>query len=193
MLFIKFNINSTLKYAHFEKLYQHMVTVRQPNFMFENQVPPEIDWGNLKEDEFDAVFKELDNYDNPDKFTFKRYLEFIPSYANSFIESHLQYVNKTTTPIKESEAVSIMNYLEYDFEVEMDQLEKSDENLGVVKFSTGNFPFGGLDRFLMVLKAFNLTPTACFNGFSIIGFNWISNFEFETIEFPEKTKKYLSK
>ena len=62
-----------------------------------------------------------------------------------------------------------------------------------MEFSTGNFPFGGMERFLMVLKAYDLVPVECFNGFTIYEFDWISEFEHNAIELSEKTIKYLKK
>lgn len=192
MLYIKFNINNPVKYNDFQKLYEHMVTVRQPDYVFEEEIEPEIDWDNLKEDEVEAAIQKLNDYGDSDKFALKRYQELIPSYASSYIEKYLEHTQEKTTPISESDAVSIMNYLEWDFEVNMDQLEKTESNMAAVKFSTGNLPFGGLDRFIMTLKAYDLVSTECFNGFSIIDFNWINDFEFETKELQEKTKIYLN-
>ena len=77
------------------------------------------------------------------------------------------------------------------FEVEMDHLKKLDNTIGLVEFSTGNFPYGGMERFLMVLKAFGFIPLECYNGFTIYRFDWTSDFRHEAIDLSEKTKKYL--
>lgn len=170
-----------------------MVTVREPNYMFEHEIEPEIDWDNLAEDEVEAAVQKLSDYGDQDKFTYKRYQELIPSFVNSFLESRIQSVNNTKDSISKSEAIAFMSFLEFDFEVDMDGLEKTATNTGVVKFSTGNFPFGGLDRFIIALKAYDLVATECFNGFSVIEVNWTSNFEFNVTELPEETKIYLKK
>ena len=82
--------------------------------------------------------------------------------------------------------------MEYGFEVDLDNLEKINERSGVVEFSTGNYPFGGIERFLITLRAFDLIPTECFDGFNICEFDWLSDFEYNTINLPEKTKAYLN-
>ena len=86
-----------------------------------------------------------------------------------------------------------MNYLECGFEVDLNCLEEQQGNIGIAKFSTGNYPFGGLERFIMVLHAFDILPTECFDGFAINQFKWTSNFDYDLIELPEKTKQYLKK
>lgn len=153
--------------------------------MFEHEIEPEIDWDILKKDEVDAAIQKLNDYGDSDKSTLKRYRKLIPRYVNRFIESHIQYVNKTKEPISESQTIDFLKYLEWDFEVDMDCLEEIDANFGIVKFSTSNFPFGGLDRFIITLKAYDLIPIEAFNGFSIIKFNWVSNFEFKSVELKE--------
>ncbi len=92
----------------------------------------------------------------------------------------------------DKDIMSLWNYLEYGFEVNMCSIKKLNDELGIIKLSTSNYPFGGMERFLITLKSFNLIPLECFNGFSIIEFDWTSNFDFVTSELPEKTKEYLS-
>ena len=72
-------------------------------------------------------------------------------------------------------------------------MDKLNEDVGIIKLSTGNYPFGGLERFFMTLKAFDLSPIECFNGFTVFEFEWTSEFEYEGIILSEKTKRYLTK
>lgn len=193
MLYIKFNIQDSQKYTDFQKVYEHMVEVRQPGFEFEEEEPPKFDWDNMTEEEGDEALKKLLEFDSQDEPEVKRYKTLIPDYANLFLEKYLQVDNDKSGPLGILEACSLLNYLEFGFEVDMNNLEKLTENSGLVEFSTGNFPYGGMERFLMVLKAFDLTPNECYNGFTIYEFNWTSDFEHDAIELPEKTKEYLKK
>lgn len=185
MLYIKFNIQDSSKYNTFQKLYDHMVLVRQPDFSFEDE-SPEFDWDAMTEEEVEKALDELDNFLDQDILLVKRYKAFIPEYAHAF----LQKINAMGVyGYNESE---IMSYLEHEFEVDMNNLQQLDETRGLVEFSTGNFPYGGMDRFLMVLKSFEVMPTECFNGFTIYD-KWTSDLAHDALEKPEETKKYLER
>ncbi len=184
MLYIKFKIPNQEAFTDFQKLYLHMVEVRKPGFEFDDETD-KIDWANITEAEMDALFDE-------DLQQVKRYNAFFPDYANSFLERYLEFDNEKAGALGLLNKASIMNYLEQSFEVDMDKLEKLNEDFGIVEFSTGNYPFGGLERFFMVLKAFKLIPIECFNGFTIYEFDWINDFDYKAIEFPERTKEYLN-
>ncbi len=160
-----------------------MVEVRTPDFEFEDETN-EIDWAKITEAEMDAIFDE-------DLQQEKRYNAFFPEYANAFLERYLQFDNDKAGKLGLLNKSSIMNYLEHGFEVDMNNLEKLDENFGLVEFSTGNYPYRGMERFIMTLKAFKLIPVECFNGFTICEFDWTSDFDYNAIEFPERTKEYL--
>lgn len=190
MLYIKFKIKDAVKHADFQKLYNHMVQIREPGFKHEEDDGPEIEWDGMTQVEVDAAVEKLSTFldINPEEH---RYRKMVPSYANKFLESYLQHEKEESGSLGEVEAVSIFNYLEYGFEVDLDNLEKINEHLGIVEFSTGNYPFGGMERFIMTLKAFNLIPIECYDGFSIYEFDWISNFEYNNINLPEKTKKLI--
>ena len=75
--------------------------------------------------------------------------------------------------------MSIFNYLEFGFDVDLNCLEVFKKDKGIIKFSTGNFPFGGLERFFITLKAFQLIPIECFDGFSVNQIDWKSDFDYE--------------
>ncbi|MFD2567310.1 hypothetical protein [Pseudotenacibaculum haliotis] len=164
-----------------------MVLVRQPGFEFEEEESPEFDWDTMTSEEIDAAIEELNQFSNQDSPIIKRYNTFIPEYAHNF----LQKINAMGVyGYNESE---IMSYLEHEFEVDMNNLLQLGETHGLVEFSTGNFPYGGMDRFLMVLKSFELMPTECFNGFTIYDFKWTSDLAHDALEKPEETKKYLER
>lgn len=194
MLYIKFNIQDSSKYKDFQKLYAHMVKTRQPGFNFqEDDDSPDIDWDSMTtQKEIDAAVKELSDYLDltPE---FHRSKKFIPTYANEYLETYLQFDSEKHDAFSVQDPVSIFNYLECGFEVDMTNLEKENEKSGLVEFSTGNFPFGGLERFLITLKAFDIIPTECFDGYSICELQWTSNFEYNTIEYPKRTKAYLKR
>jgi len=191
MLYIKFNIQDPSKYTAFQKLYTHMVKIRQPDFEFEEEEAPQFDWDKMAQEEINEALEKLFEFNNQGKSEFKRYQKFIPDYANSFLEKYLGLDNEHLGSLGVLDTTSILNYLEYGFEVDMNDLEKQNAKQGIVKFSTGNYPFGGLERFFMVLKAFALLPIECYNGFTIYEFEWVSEFEYNSIEQPEKTRKYL--
>lgn len=184
MLYIQFKIQDPEKYSAFQELYQHMVKVRTPNFEFDNE-SSDIDWDTATEAEIDAFL-----FPEPDEP--KRYKELFPAYANQFLERYIQGDSSEVEDMEE-QTLSILNYLEFGFEVDMDNLEMQNDSTGLIKLSTGNYPFGGMDRFLMVLRAFDLIPLECYNGFTIYQFEWVSDFKHITTDLPEKTKEYLSR
>tara|TARA_R110000796_G_scaffold71409_3_gene162069 strand:+ start:58979 stop:59560 length:582 start_codon:yes stop_codon:yes gene_type:complete len=192
MLYIKFNVQDLSKYRDFERLYEHMVEVRQSGFKFEEEEGPDFDWDSMTQAEVDDAVKKLSAFlDQPPEE--RRYLTLIPDYVNEFLEGYLQRDNERLGTLGIQEVLSIFNYLEVDFEVDMERLENVNEQSGIVEFSTGNYPFGGLERFLITLKAYGLTPTEYFDGFNICAIEWSSNFEYHTTELPETTKAYLNR
>jgi hypothetical protein len=180
MLYIKFEIQDSSKFEDFQKLYDHMVKVRQPGFKFDDE-GPEFDWDTMPEEEVDAAMAELnkflDEQVEPEKYRCKKLL---PIYVEEFLESYLQSDSENLESFGSQDVFSIFNYLEYGFEVDMDNLKKINEHIGIVAFSTGNYPFGGMERFIMTLAAYNLKPVACFDGFNECEFNWLSKFEYDS-------------
>jgi hypothetical protein len=186
MLYIKFEIQDSSKFEDFQKLYDHMVEVRQPGFKFDEE-GPEFDWDTMPEEEVQAALEELntflDQQVEPEKH---RCNELLPIYVNEFLESYLQSKSENLESFGSQDVFSIFNYLEFGFEVDIDNLKKINERVGVVEFSTGNYPFGGMERFIMTLAAYNLKPVGCFDGFNKCKFNWTSPFEYETIMLSKK-------
>ena len=186
MLFIKFKIEDSKKYQDFLKLYHHMVAVREPNFQFEEESVPEIDWDNLSEIETKAALEKIDEFFDEDPED-RRYKKIFPKYADEFLKSYI----KSDAEIAGAygfDIKGIFNYLEFSFEVNFDALKPLKNDVNLIEFSTGNYPFGGLERFIMTLKAFDLIPLECFDGFNVFKFDWTSEFTYQTIALSEKTK-----
>ena len=190
MLYITFDIKDVLKFQDFETLYKHLVNVRQPGYQFPDN-SPEIDWDSKQtQDEVDIAVKKLNDYLDIAPEVHRRQA-FIPDYATTHLEKYIKADNYKLEALGLQNVDAIFNYLEHGFEVDMDHLEKIDRNIGIIRFSTGNYPFGGIERFIITLKAFGLTPTECFDGFAISKIEWISDTEYKTTELQEKTKVYL--
>jgi hypothetical protein len=191
MLYIKFNITDPSKYTDFKKLYEHMLQVRQPNFVIEDEKTPEFDWDNMTDKEVNIAIETLLDYCEQDKIDFKRFQRLIPKYASIYLKSYLKQDCQNLKLLDESDAISILNYLEYGFEVDLNEIENLNTDLCILKFSTGNYPFGGLERILITLRSFDLIPVEFFDGFSVSKLDWISKFEYNIISLPKKTKEYL--
>jgi hypothetical protein len=157
-----------------------MGKVRQPNFKFD-EAGPEFDWDNMPEDKVadavDELNKFLDEQVEPEIYRLK---ELIPNYANVFLKNYLLEDSKESIHFSSPDVLSIFNYLEYGFEVELDNLKVLESSAGIAEFSTNNYPFGGLERFIMTLMAFGLKPIACFDGFNECEINWTSQFNYES-------------
>lgn len=193
MLYIKFKIQDASKYRDFQKLYDHMVMVRQPNFVIEDDEPPEFDWDHMTAQESEVAIETLLDYCERDKLDFMRFQKLIPNYASVYLESYYKQDSDNVEPLSESDSNAILNYLEYGFEVDLNKLQNPTKDLSIVEFSTGNFPFGGLERFLMTLKAFDLLPVECFDGFSALRLDWTTEFEYDSTVLPEKKQGLFQK
>jgi hypothetical protein len=169
-----------------------MENVRQPNFEFEDKVP-EFDWNNMNDKEVEEALRIIDESLDEDLIVFRRYEKVIPKYANLFFLKYFNIDNDKLGDLGVQEVLSIFNYLEFGFEVDLNNLEDLGESTSIIEFSTGNYPFGGLERFFITLKAFNLIPTECFDGFSVNQIDWESDFQFNFMELEEQTKVYLKK
>ena len=184
MLYVTFKIKEQEKFEAFKKVYDYMCLVRKADDQ-EKVAVLEIDWDTATEEQIDAFMDE----DTP---KLNLYNNLFPEYAQLFIARYFTYDHAKSVLVNEDK-VSFINYLEYSFEVDLDALDKLNEDVGIIKLSTGNYPFGGLERFFMTLKAFDLSPIECFDGFNIFEFDWTSEFEYEAIILSEETKEYLKK
>lgn len=192
MLYVKFKIQDEEKFADFQKLYEHLVKVRQEDFEFYED-KSDLDWDNMTAEEMDKIFETMFDKVSPEAEELKRYEQNIPSYSNAFFESYIKGDDTEVGNLDKQEVLSIFHYLEFDFEVDFNKLSELQDNLGIVEFSTGNFPFGGLEQFFITLRSFDLIPTSCFDGFSVNEINWTSNFEYDLKEQSKQTKVYLKK
>lgn len=191
MLYIKFEIQDLEKYQDFQIVYDHMVQLRQPNFEFGEEVIPEFDWDNLSKEETNAALEKIDEFFDQDADD-RRYIALFPDYADAFLKSYIEK-DQSIAGAYGFDIKGIFNYLEFSFEVDLDNLKILEDNIGLIEFSTGNYPFGGLERFIMVLKSFDLISLECFDGFHIFKLNWLSEFEYTPAILEEKTKAYLKK
>jgi hypothetical protein len=188
MLFIKFKINNPSKFAEFKLLFEHMIKVRKIGFKFEEEEEQVLDWENMTDEEAVEVAGSLLDEPNYEEI---RYKKLIPDYAQQFLRAYVSFDKKKTGDLSFS-TLCIFSYLEFSFEVNMDELQELDTKQGVIRFSTLNFPYGGSERFLIVLRAYELIPFECYDGFTVYNINWQSHFVHEAIEQPEKTRRYLA-
>jgi len=194
MLYVKFHITDSDKYIDFETLYDFIVKCRDHNYQFEDfQEDVEIDWNSLSEEEMNKILDEEEEREmNPNYIETKLIKELLPNYAKNFLQSFAKYDQRYAGTFG-FDLDGILNYLITDFEVDVNQLHTLDNSNGIVEFSTGNYPFGGLERFFITLKAYQLIPYECFNGFEVYNLKWSSDFDYEVKELPESTKEYLSR
>ena len=174
MLYIKFKIANHKNFMDFRALYDHMFAVRTADY-----IP--------KENEL-----EIDDFKDEDKTKIELFKTLIPVYASEVLCNYF-YFDNTKSILSNEDKLSYINYLEYGFEVNLDLLERCKNGGGIVKISTGNYPFGGLERFMITLKAFKLAPFECFDGFNVCALHWVSDVEYEATILSEKTKEYLIK
>ena len=187
MLFIKFIIQDQEKYRDFKEIYNHMVMTRRPGFEFKEDEPPEIDW-SAPQNEIDKAIELVDFFfDTSDEE--RRYQKLIPHYVNLYFEKYTGFDSKRAGQFS-FEVLDIFNYIEFSFEVVFSNLQNLEPNIGLIEFEALAFPFGGMERFLITLKAYGLKPIECFNGFTIYKFNWTSEFIHEAISLPEATAAY---
>ncbi|SFN96148.1 hypothetical protein SAMN04487989_10799 [Bizionia echini] len=177
MVYIKFTIKNDSTFTDFQILYNHLIAIRQPGF--KEDEGPDYEWDDMTEEEVDIALEELNAFldTSPEHH---RYNKFIPDYAKEYLEKYVEFDNNKIEAFGTHDVLSVFNYLEYGFEVDMHNLKKTNEQFAIVEFSTGNYPFGGLERFLITLKAFNLTPFEYFDGFDVCEITWYSNFEYNT-------------
>lgn len=187
MLFITFTISNPEKYTDFCMLYEALVKVRTLEQTQTKSDLSSINWDTLDQNDMDAL---LDDFMDEDAPLRNKYTALLPSYVQTFIEKQWQHEYQDITDFDEQK-INLYSYLETDFEVEFKELQKINTSKGIITFETGNFPFGGLDRFIMVLQAYKLVPEQCYNGFTVFKFHWKSVYEFEAIELPEETAEYL--
>ena len=115
------------------------------------------------------------------------YLQEANNKTIVFIEQNFDIIQSITS----SRAINVRPgmlgtlRMEYGFEVDMINLKKINQDTGIVEFSTGNYPFGGLDRFIITLAAYNLKPIMCFDGFNKCEITWNSLYQYNLNILPK--------
>lgn len=168
----------------FRALYNHMFAVRIAGYEAKED-ELEFDWNT-------STPEEIDNLMDEDKPKIELFKTLIPDDVSEVLCNYFYFEN-TKSMLSIEDKLSYINYLEYSFEVNLDLLERCENGDGIVKISTGNYPFGGLERFMITLKAFKLAPFECFDGFNVCALNWVSDVEYEATILSEKTKEYLKR
>ena len=181
MLYIKFTITYPEKMTAFSALYEHMRAVRTPGYQEKEAT---IDWHT-------ATDAEIDDFMDEDTPKIALFHQLFPAYAQQFLSGYFSYENNKSRLVRE-DLLPFFNYLEYGFEVDLYPLEWLSSHEVLLKFATGNYPYGGMDRFLMTLKAFELRPVECFDGFEVYQFLWTTDYEHDALVLKEKTTEYIA-
>lgn len=79
----------------------------------------------------------------------------------------------------------ILQYLQVDLEVNFTACKKLEEAKGIVRFETGNYPYGGMDRLIYFIKTFDCVATEIYNGFDVNSVEWLDDGEFKCEVIPQ--------
>lgn len=118
--------------------------------------------------------------------------EIIPPYAKLFLQGFYKEENILSPLIHES-FKSFINYLEFGLEADFIDVTAINSTKSQVRFVALGYPYGGMDKLMIFLKAFDCIPYEIFNGFSVCSLSWNTTYEYSAIELPEKTKAYLKR
>lgn len=125
-----------------------------------------------------------------------RPLEFweavIPEYAKTFLQSFYKVENSLSQLVRENFKATV-NYLEFGLEVDFTGLIMVDVTTVRINFEALGYPYGGMDRLLIFLNAFDCIPNEVFNGFSVCQISWDTLYEYSATELPEETATYLKR
>lgn len=113
----------------------------------------------------------------------------IPEYAKEVFREYYKE-EKTERDIDSYGFKATINYIEFGLEVDLDNLIELENGQARLEYTALAFPYGGMDRLLLFLVAYDLIPLESFNGFSVIEFNWVSKFQYDWKELEEKTESY---
>ena len=109
----------------------------------------------------------------------------IPTYAKEIIAKYYH-----EQPISKESFENFINYLEFSLEADFNELSIIDKNKALIKYTPIAYPYGGMERLLVLLRAFDCIPTECYNGFTVYQFKWNSLFDHDAIELPKQTEIY---
>jgi hypothetical protein len=118
--------------------------------------------------------------------------ETIPEYAKMFLQEFYTLENALSPLVREN-FISTVNYLEFGLEVDFTGLIMVNATTTRINFEALGYPYGGMDRLLIFLKAFDCIPNEVFNGFSICQISWDTLYDYSAIELPEETATYLKR
>lgn len=173
MLYIQFATQDEKATIAFQKLYDYLTANHYQDYV-------------MREYEDD-----IDLEERLQERALVNYKTYFPEYAQAYLEKYFEATDGTYYS-KEESLTGLFSYLDVDFEVEFTNLTFED-GFGTITFAARSYPYGGLDRFLMVLKAFGFEPVECYNGFDVFEFQWESEYDYSANVLPEKTKAYRNK
>jgi len=103
------------------------------------------------------------------------WIKLLPDYVKRYYR--MRKLDRANTNFK-----NMVEYLQWGLEANLDDLKKTGEDIGRLDFSTGNYPYGGMDRLMVFVNAFDCRPIEIYNGFNVNSVSWISKFNFECQE-----------
>ncbi|MFT5891211.1 MAG: hypothetical protein ACI9Y7_001312 [Dokdonia sp.] len=118
--------------------------------------------------------------------------ETIPEYVKTFLQGFYNLENALSNLVRDSFKATV-NYLEFGLEADFTGLTMVDATTARIDFEALGYPYGGMDRLLIFLKAFNCIPNEVFNGFSVCQLSWDTLYDYSATELPEKTATYLKR
>lgn len=113
----------------------------------------------------------------------------IPEYAKEAFREYYKE-DKTDRDIDSYGFRAIINYMEFGLEVDLDNLVELENDQARLEYTALAFPYGGMDRLLVFMIAYDLIPFESFDGFSVFEFTWISKFQYDGTNLEDKTKAY---
>lgn len=167
MLYITFKIQPQ-KLESFKQFYNYLLLDKQQEYM---------------EQEFEDF---MDLEERLENRAMKLCNTFFDAYAQEFLS---RYFGQNTN--LNERIASLFSYLDVDMEVDFTDLIL-EQSKATLKFEARSYPYGGMDRLLMVIKALGGQPIESYNGFEVFEFEWTSEYDYEPIVLHQKTKVYLS-
>ncbi len=119
------------------------------------------------------------------------WLRLIPDYVKRFLAEYYKE-DQNSGEMAPYSFTATINYLEFGLEVDFNNLTQPSPNTGKLEYSALAFPYGGMERLLIFLKAYGLIPNETYNGFAVNQLKWESSFICEATELPDKTTAYLA-
>ncbi len=118
--------------------------------------------------------------------------ETIPEYAKTFLQRFYKLENALSPLVRENFKATV-NYLEFGLEADFTNLTMINATTASIGFQALGYPYGGMDRLLIFLKAFDCIPNEVFNGFSVCQLSWDTLYDYSSLDLPKKTATYLKR